>query len=75
VWCTVGNMAVNHVTFADVICVFDLTAVLVDSRPQCLLNIVVTMLSNMKSLLIATKQLVFFFVPRSMNNLLHRMFF
>ena len=33
------------------------------------------MLLNMKSLLIATKQLVFFFALKSINNLLHQMFF
>jgi len=35
---------------------------------------VVTMLLNTKSLLIATKQLVFIFVQKSIRNLLHQMF-
>jgi len=34
-----------------------------------------TMLLNTKSLLIATKQLVFFFAQKSINSLLHQMFF
>jgi len=33
------------------------------------------MLLNTKPLLIATKELVFFFDPKSVHNLLHRMFF
>jgi len=48
------------------------------SKFQCLLTIcgeLVTTLLNTKLLLNATKQLVFLFVPKSMNNLLHRMFF
>ena len=36
---------------------------------------VVTMLLNVKSLLIATKLLVFFFALKSINNLLHQMIF
>ena len=36
---------------------------------------VVTMMLNTKSLLIATKYLVFFFAQKSINNLLHQMFF
>jgi len=36
---------------------------------------VVTVLLNTKSLLIVTKQLVFFFAQKSINNLLHQMFF
>jgi len=36
---------------------------------------VVTMLLNMKSFLIVTKQLVFFFAQKSVNNLPHQMFF
>jgi len=36
---------------------------------------VVTMLLNTKSLLIVTKQLVFFFAQKSINNLPHETFF
>jgi len=68
--CTVGNMIVNHLMFAD------------DTRvAPALVDFIVfwifvmMMMLNTKSLLIATKQLVYLFAPRGITNLLHRIFF
>ena len=58
VGCTVWNMVVNHLMFADNICVCS-APVLTDSNVFWIF--VVTMLLNAKSPLIATKQVVFFF--------------
>ena len=67
VGCTVGNMVVNHLMFADDnVCS---PPVLVDSNVFWIF--VVIMLLNTKSTLIVTKRLVFLFVQKSINNLLH----
>ena len=74
VGCTVGNMVVNHLMFADDIWLYVCSApVLVGCNVFWIF--VVTMLRNTKSLLIVTKQLVFFFAQKSINNLPHQMFF
>ena len=57
--------------FAENICVFSLSI----SGLQCLLNICGDYAAEHESLLIATKQLVFFFAQKIINNLLHQMFF
>jgi len=69
--CSVRNMVVNNLLFADDICVFNSSI----SGLHCLWIFVVTMLLNTKLLLIATKQLLFFFAQKSINNLPHQMFF
>ena len=67
-----GNMVVNHLKFADDICVFRPSI----SGLQCLLNICGDYAAeHKKSLLIVTKQLVFFFAQKSINNLPHQIFF
>jgi len=68
--CTVGNMVVNHLMFADDICVFTLSISglqvrLLDICGDCAVEHEIT---------IVTKQLVFFFAPKSVDNLLHQMF-
>jgi len=72
VGCTVGNMVVNHLMFADDICVFSPSI----SGLQCLLNIFGDYAAEHEiNLKFETKQLVFFFTQKGLNNLLHQMFF
>jgi len=69
--CTVGNMVVNHLMFADDICVFSPSS----SGLQCLLNICGDYAAEHEITFNCNKKLVFFFAQKSINNLPHQMFF
>jgi len=62
---------VNHPRFADDIWVFSPSITML----QRLLNICGDYAAKHKITLIVTKQLVFFFAQKSINNLPHQMFF
>ena len=71
VGCTVRNMVVNHLMFADDVCVFSTSI----SGLQCLLNICCDYAAEHEITFNAMKQLVFCFAQKSINNLPHQMFF
>ena len=60
VGCTVGNMVVNHLMFADGICVFSPSI----SRLQCLLNICGDYTAEHKITFNCNKKMVFFFAQK-----------
>jgi len=69
--CSVGNMVVNHLMFADDICMFSSSI----SGLQCLLNVCGDYVAEHEIAFNCNKQLVFFFAKKSINNLLHQIFF
>ena len=66
-----GKMVVNHIMFADDMCVFSLSV----SGLQCLLNICGDYAAEHKIAFNCNKKLVFLFAQKGINNLLHQMFF
>jgi len=68
--CSVGNMVVIHLMFADDICVFSPSI----SGLQSLLNICECAVEH-DIAFICNKTISAFFAPKNMNNLPHQMFF
>jgi len=68
--CTVEIMVVNNLLLANNTCVFSPSI----SGLQCLLNICGVYAAE-HEILVATKQLVFFFAQKSINKLPHQIFF
>jgi len=66
--------ALLHWCNNNAVFIVDVSKVCANSRPQKT-GKKQNMLLNTKSLLIATKQVVFFFAHKSINNLLHQIFF
>ena len=71
VGCTVGNMVVNHLTFADDICVFSSSI----RGLQCLLNICGDYAAKHEITFNCNKTIGVLFCPKNINNLPHQMFF
>ena len=71
VGCTVGNMVVNHLKFADDICVF----IPCISGLQCLLNICGDYAAEHEIIFNCNKTTGVLFCPKSINNLPHQIFF
>ena len=71
VGCTVENMVVNHLKFADDICVFSPSI----SGLQCLLNICGDYAAEHEITFNCNKTIGVFFAQKSINNLPHQMFF
>ena len=69
--CTVGNMVVTHLMFADDICVFSSSI----SGLQCLLNICGDYAAEHEIHFNCNKTIGVFFVQKSINNLPHQLFF
>jgi len=70
VGCSVKNMVVNHLMFVDDICVFRPSI----SGLQCLLNICGDYAAEHELTFNCNNKLAFF-CPKSINNLLHEIFF
>jgi len=70
VGCTVGNMVVNYLMFADDICVFSPSI----SGLQCLLNICGGYAAEHEITFNCNKTIGVLFCPKSINNLPHHMF-
>jgi len=68
---TVGNMGVNHLKFADDICVFSPSI----SGLQCLLNICGDHATEHEIIFNCNKTIGVLFCPKKHNNLPHQMFF
>jgi len=71
VGCTVGNMVVNHLLFADNICVFSPST----SGLYYLLNICGDYAAEHEITFNCNKIISVLFCPKSINNLPHQMFF